>query len=610
MHIRRTLLLSLSAAGALVPAAAAATIPVTTTADVTAADGQCSLREAVFAARFDQAAQGCAAGSAGEDVIQLEAAEYRLAAGGAGEDGNESGDLDTGPTSRLLIVGRGIGSTTIGGAGDRVFDVFAGAALGLADLTVRDGAAPPGGSGGAVRNRGALTAVRVAFVNNAAGDGVTALAPDASPVDPGSGGAVWSSGQVQIADSVLSANRAGRGPDGITFEIGGARTTWGAGDGAPGGAVHIDAGSATFTGVTIVGSRAGAGGSALFVRSDDPSAGGDGGNGGAVAVTGGNATFVNATFADNRAGAGGPPLTGYRDESLPGDGGAVAALAPGSATVSFSTFAGNAAGLGAEGASGVGASVLGAAVGASILADASGACATSAPAPIVNVTLPGDASCPGARIAGDPRLGALAGNGGTTTTLLPGAGSIAIDAIANVPCPATDQRGLPRPALGACDAGAVEVQPGTPPAVGLPPGGGAGGGGTVVQGLRRISALTLGPSAFRVAGAGPIGTTVRFGLDAAGTVVLTVTRAAPGKRSGRRCVAPSRRLESARKCTRAITLPGSLRKAATAGANTLRFSGRLRGKALPPGAYTLVLTLPKAGSAGAVTARTGFRIIR
>jgi CSLREA domain-containing protein len=94
--------------------AQAATIAVTTTADVTAADGLCSLREAVLAARVDGPVQGCAAGTLGEDVVQLEAGEYRLAAGGANDDNNESGDLDTGPASTLRIVGRGMNATVIG----------------------------------------------------------------------------------------------------------------------------------------------------------------------------------------------------------------------------------------------------------------------------------------------------------------------------------------------------------------------------------------------------------------------------------------------------------------------------------------------------------------
>jgi hypothetical protein len=60
-------------------------------------------------------------------------------------------------------------------------------------------------------------------------------------------------------------------------------------------------------------------------------------------------------------------------------------------------------------------------------------------------------------------LGALANNGGPTQTMLPGAGSSAINAIACVNAPSTDQRGMLRPDPASavmakpCDAGAVEV---------------------------------------------------------------------------------------------------------------------------------------------------------
>jgi CSLREA domain-containing protein len=53
-------------------------------------------------------------------------------------------------------------------------------------------------------------------------------------------------------------------------------------------------------------------------------------------------------------------------------------------------------------------------------------------------------------------LGALADNGGETDTLLPQTGSPLVDAGAD--CPATDQRGDPRPVGAACDIGSVEVQ--------------------------------------------------------------------------------------------------------------------------------------------------------
>src|SRR5690606_22192771 len=62
----------------------------------------------------------------------------------------------------------------------------------------------------------------------------------------------------------------------------------------------------------------------------------------------------------------------------------------------------------------------------------------------------------------DPLLGGLANNGGLTQTMLPGAGSPAIDAgnnsvCGNMPVNARDQRGNVRPEGAACDIGAVEV---------------------------------------------------------------------------------------------------------------------------------------------------------
>ena len=69
-------------------------------------------------------------------------------------------------------------------------------------------------------------------------------------------------------------------------------------------------------------------------------------------------------------------------------------------------------------------------------------------------------------ISNDPKLAALANNGGPTPTRLPLAGSPLIDAIPLASCQAdgatgitTDQRSLPRPSGPGCDIGAVEVQP-------------------------------------------------------------------------------------------------------------------------------------------------------
>lgn len=71
--------------------------------------------------------------------------------------------------------------------------------------------------------------------------------------------------------------------------------------------------------------------------------------------------------------------------------------------------------------------------------------------------------------SGDPKLGALGTYGGPTPTMLPLAGSPAIDrgGTAANGCPATDQRGIKRPQGAACDIGAVEVGPPdtTPPTI-------------------------------------------------------------------------------------------------------------------------------------------------
>ncbi len=59
----------------------------------------------------------------------------------------------------------------------------------------------------------------------------------------------------------------------------------------------------------------------------------------------------------------------------------------------------------------------------------------------------------------NPKLGPLADNGGPTDTMLPAAGSPAIDSGTNATCATHDQRGGARPAPGGgpCDIGAIEV---------------------------------------------------------------------------------------------------------------------------------------------------------
>ena len=299
-----------------------------------------------------------------------------------------------------------------------------------------------------------------------------------------------------------------------------------------------------------------------------------------------------------------------------GSGGAVFADSSSTTDVEYSTFSGNLRGPAsfAEGANGV----AGGRVAAPILADPAPACQNVTAGPLRSVTLPGDASCPGPRLEGDPRLGPLAANGGPTATLLPGPGSAAIDALAGAPCPATDQRGLPRPRLGGCDAGSVEVQPEAA-------GAGPGASGTSSPAARRVSGLRLRPAAFRAAGAGgsvgklitslaqraPIGTTVAYRLDGAARLTFTIRKPLAGRRAGRRCVRPAAAPPGARRCTRQQRLKGSFAHRGAPGQNSFRFTGRLRRKALAPGSYTLVAKLPRpARGRGATATPSSDRAVR
>ena len=95
------------------------------------------------------------------------------------------------------------------------------------------------------------------------------------------------------------------------------------------------------------------------------------------------------------------------------------------------------------------------------------------------------------------------------------------------------------------------------------------------------------------------GTSASFALSEAASVRLTVERCA--KRAGKR---------KRGRCVRWRALKGGLTTAGVQGANKVRFNGRLRGRALKPGGYRLVLT-PKDGAANVgKAARATFAVRR
>ncbi|MDQ6807066.1 MAG: hypothetical protein M3065_19380, partial [Actinomycetota bacterium] len=86
-----------------------------------------------------------------------------------------------------------------------------------------------------------------------------------------------------------------------------------------------------------------------------------------------------------------------------------------------------------------------------------------------------------------------------------------------------------------------------------------------------------------------LGTAFKYTLSAAATVKIVISTRVPGRRRGRRCIAPSRRPGKAKRCTR-IVKTGTLTRASHPGANTVAFSGRIAAKALKPGRYQATIT--------------------
>ena len=79
---------------------------------------------------------------------------------------------------------------------------------------------------------------------------------------------------------------------------------------------------------------------------------------------------------------------------------------------------------------------------------------------------------------------------------------------------------------------------------------------------------------------------------------------------GKRCVAPGAAKPGAKRCVRTKKLPGSFVHQGAAGLNSFRFTGRLRGRKLAPGRYSLVAHLPRPATGRAALATKAFRIVR
>ena len=128
---------------------------------------------------------------------------------------------------------------------------------------------------------------------------------------------------------------------------------------------------------------------------------------------------------------------------------------------------------------------------------------------------------------------------------------------------------------------------------------------------RVLTALTISPSSFSAAPSGATlsarkhkhkyGAKISYLDSQAGTSTFTVLMPVAGRTQGRSCRKPGKANRHGRRCTFYKAL-GSFTHTDTAGANSLHFSGRLRGRKLAKGGYRLqAVPTDAAGNGAAVT---------
>ncbi len=105
------------------------------------------------------------------------------------------------------------------------------------------------------------------------------------------------------------------------------------------------------------------------------------------------------------------------------------------------------------------------------------------------------------------------------------------------------------------------------------------------------------------------GTTFRYTLTEPATVRIVIAQAGSGRRRGRGCVAPTRRLGKARRCVR-LSTRATLTRTSHQGANRVAFSGRIGSKALKPGRYQATITATDAAKNTSKPQTIAFTIVR
>ncbi len=489
-------LLLVSGLMAFAPAAEAATLVVTKTADTNdgVCDADCSLREAVADANSGPATE----------VIRIPSGTYPLT----------EGEL----LINLHVVIEGAPQAVItraAGTAGRIFNISGGISATFRNLEITGGFVPHSGStfddnGGAIRNLGTLTLEGVSVHHNVAND---------------EGGGIWSTGGslaspgLVIRDSRVSSNEAqtrlGGGVLASTLVIEDSEVSDNVATGVSGsaGGVYVLGGEMTMRRTTVARNVSNLGGgiygnSALQSTIEDSlisrnTASGGGGihwtngpltvrrtaissneasGGGGISVSSGSALVESSTVSNNAATTGGGLFANSGNFELDNTtvsgnnalsaGGGIGVQNTASAEAVRTTITNNTAdwdssnGVGEDGGGVFVGGVATFKIDGSILAgnhdDSTSTSHRDCSGPVTAAyTVFGDQT--GCTVTStnstedDPELGPLNDNGGPTETHAISAAGPARDFFDTPGCGTTDQRGAPRPDVADCDAGAYEL---------------------------------------------------------------------------------------------------------------------------------------------------------
>jgi hypothetical protein len=107
----------------------------------------------------------------------------------------------------------------------------------------------------------------------------------------------------------------------------------------------------------------------------------------------------------------------------------------------------------------------------------------------------------------------------------------------------------------------------------------------------------------------PRGTTFRYRLSETATMRIAIAQARPGRRLGRRCLAPTRARRRRPRCTRYVSRGTLVRRNLAAGARRTPFSGRMGRRKLPAGRYRARLQATDLAGLRSRTRTLFFRIL-